>query len=142
MSGRGREKLDGHAVEREEGRRYAVFQWEIRSDAEQPKDGALEVVVARHRRRKIGTRAGDRSRAPLPSPSTSSRLAVSVRTHLRPERLGANPPQFRIPRSARRRRAAACRPPRSSVRTHDIGLLSGSCHLAVILGLSKMQTGR
>jgi hypothetical protein len=30
------------------------------TDAEQPKDGESEVVVASHRRRKIGNRADDR----------------------------------------------------------------------------------
>jgi hypothetical protein len=52
-------------VEREEACRYAAFQWErlwkTRSDAEEPKDGESEVVVASHRSRgrKIGTRAGE-----------------------------------------------------------------------------------
>jgi hypothetical protein len=38
-----RERLDGHAVDREAASRCVAFQWEIRmttgSDAEQPKDG-------------------------------------------------------------------------------------------------------
>jgi hypothetical protein len=87
----------------------------------------------------------ERLNASLPSfllHSMSSPLTVSARARLLPARFGANPPQSRPPRSARRRRAAACRSPYPSVRTCDTSLLSGSCHFAVLPGLSKMQKGR
>jgi hypothetical protein len=64
MSAHDNDRPDGHVVEREEACRYAAFQckilWTTRSEAEEPKDGESEVVVASDRRRKIGTRAGDR----------------------------------------------------------------------------------
>jgi hypothetical protein len=90
ISAHGEDRLDGHVVEREEGCGYAALQCEIRlttsSDAEQPKHPESEVVVASDRRRKIGTRAGDRGLSPLLPHSTSSRLAVSARARLRAAR--------------------------------------------------------
>jgi hypothetical protein len=94
---------------------------------------------------------GDRRLNPsipsLLSHSSSSRLAVSARPPSSHKALSRSSPtlyphQRWAPRSARRRRAAACRSPRPSVRTGDTSLLSGSCRLALLLDLSNMQIGR
>jgi hypothetical protein len=116
-----------------------------RADLEKAGDVARYIVRALRPFGVPKRSAAVRLNACLPSfllHSISSPLAVSARARLRPKRFGAYPPQSRSPRSARRRRAAARRSPRPSVRTRDTGLLSGSCHQAVLPGLSKMQTGR
>jgi hypothetical protein len=88
MSGHDKGRPDGHVVEREDACSYAAFQCEIwlttGSDAEEPKDGEPEEVVASGRRRKIGTRAADRRQAPKRvSPSSPFALDVLARRRLR-----------------------------------------------------------
>jgi hypothetical protein len=91
-------------------------------------------------------------RVSLPSLlSMFPRLAVFARAHLRTARCGAAriggcailySEQRWVLRLARRPRASACRSPRSSVRTRDTSLPSGSCRFAVLPDLFKRQTGR
>jgi hypothetical protein len=73
-----------------------------------------------------------------------SPLAVSVRARFRPARLDATRfgAFYNVPSPALGAALAASpasRSPRPPVRTRDPGLLSGSCHSAVLLALSNMQ---
>jgi hypothetical protein len=134
------------AVEREGARRYAACRQEkcvtTGSDAEQPEQRESDGVVASQGRRQEEREGSDgRLNVSLPSlllHSTSSRLAVSARACLLTARLSAGCSSHFLSGASM---GVAFGTPRPYVHTRDPGLLSGSCHCALLLALFTRQTG-